>query len=298
MKDKLVLGIDIGGTNIRMAMVDEEFKLHKEIKYNSSILQRGYPAEVLSEIIEDYINEDRDNISHISIGMPSTINKNRDTVLSTPNIERFDDVKLKEILEKKLNIPTFIDKDACMLLYNDIYANKIDTEGLIAGCYIGTGIGFALLNNGIPLVGRNGALGELGHIPVVGSKVKCSCGLTGCLEMHAGGKNLQKIKEENFSDVDISDIFTLKISEEKIIEYVDIVADTLAIIINLLDPDALVLGGGVVNMKDFPYELLMDKVKEKSRMPYPRNNLNIIKSIQDSPFNGVRGAAVYVEKNK
>ena len=140
--------------------------------------------------------------------------------------------------------------------------------------------------------GKNGVSGELGHIPINGSTTHCGCGNEGCIENYAGGKFLVKYCQS--SEIDIETVFS-QMNEEDINSYIDFIAIAVATEINILDPEYVLLGGGVLSMDSFPYRLLEDKIHEHTRKPYPNDNLNLV-FVTDDPQKGVIGAAMYAKK--
>lgn len=295
MQKKYILGIDIGGTNFRIGLVSCEYTVEDFKIIPSSTLQNGGFIENLSKEIKEYINKYKNEIEAVGIGFPSCVSKDKKFVYSTPNMKNLDNVNVTDQLSAKINMPVFINKDVNFLMLDDIKKHKMEEDKIVLGFYIGTGFGNAVYINGHILEGKNGVAGELGHIPVMGSNDICSCGNTGCIEIYASGKNLQKIVKENFSEDKIDDVF-LKHSENEIIKkYIETLALPIATEINIFDPDYIIIAGGVPIMKGFPKEYLKECVYKHARKPYPAKNLNIIYSEHDQK-SGVLGAACYIRK--
>ena len=134
--------------------------------------------------------------------------------------------------------------------------------------------------------------GELGHIPVDGSTLICGCGNIGCMENLAGGKYLRSLTETVYPDTPIGELFTRHSSEPPLIRYVDRMAQAVATEINILDPDYVLIGGGVLAMKDFPRRTLEEMLLKRVRKPYPAENLQLLFP-EDRPEKGVVGAAYF-----
>lgn len=297
LNKKVVIGLDVGGTHIRMGAIDEKGEIIYENKFSSRSIECDDSAGALLLEIEKFISDCKGcEIEAVSIGFPSTINKDRSIVLSTPNIKGLNNVPIKEMYEKRLGMPVFIEKDGCMLMHYDILTNNISQSGMIIGCYIGTGLGNIILIDGAMWVGKDGAACELGHIPVIGGDRLCGCGNTGCLEMYAGGRALAELCERKFPDIAVSEIFTLHSDDEEVLEYVGKVAVAVATEINILNPDCIVLGGGVIFTQNFPYEYLIELIHKYTRKPYPEENLYIVRSNCEDHFAGVLGANIYARK--
>ena len=260
---KYILGIDIGGTNFRIGLVSQIYEITEFKIISIKELQKGNFIDNLIKQIEFYINLYKEEIEAIGIGFPSIVSKDKKYVYSTPNIKNLDNINITDSLEKKLNIPIYINKDVNFLILKDIKENKIKDDSIVIGLYIGTGFGNAIYINGQIIEGKHGVAGELGHIPVLGSEEVCSCGNIGCIEMYASGKALKKINDENFSETDINNIF-LEHGNTKIIKkYIDTLAIPIATEINILDPDYIIIAGGVTIMKEFPIGELKKSIYEK-----------------------------------
>ena len=294
---KYILGIDIGGTNFRIGLVSQIYEITEFKIISIKELQKGNFIDNLIKQIEFYINLYKEEIEAIGIGFPSIVSKDKKYVYSTPNIKNLDNINITDSLEKKLNIPIYINKDVNFLILKDIKENKIKDDSIVIGLYIGTGFGNAIYINGQIIEGKHGVAGELGHIPVLGSEEVCSCGNIGCIEMYASGKALKKINDENFSETDINNIF-LEHGNTKIIKkYIDTLAIPIATEINILDPDYIIIAGGVTIMKEFPIDELKKSIYEKARKPYPAEDMNIIVSNHDQK-SGILGAAYYIRNYK
>jgi len=291
-----IVGIDIGGTNIRMGAVGEANELLKEIRIKSSALEQGSPRESLLRLIRDFINSLEVTTRAVSIGFPSTINRERTKVLSTPNLKGFDNIEIKQSFQAALGLPVFIEKDACMLIYNDIETYKIPTTGMVIGFYIGTGLGNVILYEGKPIIGKDGATGELGHIPVIGRDDLCGCGLRGCLEMYAGGKGLEIMRARKFAQTPIERIFIEYPEDADLRAYVKNIAVAVVTEVNILNPDYIVLSGGVLAMDGFPYDELVAHIRSMTRFPIPGPDINIIRALSNSSSGGVTGAAIFARR--
>jgi allose kinase len=271
------LGIDIGGTNFRIGIVDENGVLTGFEKKSSSIFNDNNAVYALKAEISNYLMNMRmlDQISSIAIGVPSMVSKDKKTVYSTPNLKGLDNINLGDPLSEFFGIPVFVDRDVNFLLQSDISSLNLDKDKTILGFYIGTGLGNALYINGQLHCGKNGAAGELGHIPFIDLNEVCTCGNTGCAELRCSGRRLEHLVEQNFPDTKISDIFKEHSNHPIIQKYVKDLAIPIASEINIIDPDYIILAGGVIYMENFPIDLLVESIHFFTRKPYPEKNLDI-----------------------
>ena len=288
---KYVAAIDIGGTNLRIGLVDEDYRLtHFQKLPRVSVMSAEHPVEDLVQWLQSYIAASGLEISAVAAGVPATVDRDRRVVLSAPNIPGFDRVPLADGLERGLGIPAFLERDVSMIFTRDMEVFRLPREGVLIGCYVGTGIGNAICIDGRLLVGRDGAAGEIGHIPMMGRTEICGCGNIGCIELYAGGKNLERIAEN--LNVPIGEVFTQKSEDPVVLGYIDNIAIAVAAEINILNPELVVLGGGVLAMRDFPRKILEERIIARARKPYPAETLQFLYS-EEADENGVIGGGIY-----
>lgn len=295
MQDKYVIGIDIGGTHFRIGAVDEDCGVYAFQKVSvTKIFHSKDPLQDLRDSLEYYLEKEglSGMVSAVSIGFPATVNRERTVVLQAPNVSYMENLPVVEYLRHHLNLPVYIDRDVCMTLYYDRNRLGLMKTGILIGCYFGTGIGNAICIDGMLLSGKDGVAGELGHIPVAGSKEPCGCGNFGCMENLAGGKYLAKLCREHYTDTPVEHIFTRHGTDAMLKDFVERIAITVATEINILNPDDVLVGGGVPNMKDFPLDFLEEMIRFHTRKPYPERGLRL-HFVKDADDKSVIGAGIY-----
>ena len=289
-----VLSADIGGTNFRLGAVEEDGRITGFEKVpTGTVFSSGSVLRDLERMLRAF--SDGISFDAVAIGFPATLNRERTRVVQAPNIPFMENVPVCEHLQNALGVPVLAERDVTFALCYDAEKYSLPSEGLICGIYFGTGIGSAILADGKPLTGRHGSAGELGHIPVPGCTVPCGCGNTGCLEAVAGGKALARIQRERYPGTPIGDMFSLHGQDRPLLDFIDGMAVAVATELNILDPDQMLLGGGVLNMKDFPRSLLDEKIREHTRKPLPWRDLNLIYT-EDEADKSVVGGAVYARR--
>lgn len=296
MRNNCVIGIDIGGTNFRIGAVfpDGTVSHFRRIPVTQVFHTRD-ALDDLAFYLKDYcetLRYEGVKAETVSIGFPATLDRSRQVVLQAPNLPFMERLPVTAALSETLGLPVLIERDVTMALFYDRNKYQIPGTGIIAGIYFGTGIGNAICIDGVPLLGRNGTAGELGHIPVDGSGILCGCGNTGCMESLAGGKYLVRLVRERYPNTDISQIFSRHGAEPPLARFVDRMAIAAAAEINILDPDYILIGGGVPNMEGFPRELLLNRIICRVRKPRPAEDMQIIFT-DDAEEKGVIGAAWY-----
>ena len=310
------IGIDVGGTNVKIALVNEQ----GNIIYSNSIPTRaemGYEytinnmKEAIAELLKETKSEAK-SIEGIGFGFPGQIDYQKGVVRLAPNIPGWVEVPIAEIMEKEFGIPTRVDNDVrCAALGELNYGAGIGCENLIC-ITVGTGIGSGLIINGKLVRGASNAAGEIGHIKLdmTGGPL-CGCGDRGCLEAFASGPSIVAMAEEyikggkstKYRELANPDITPYIVSEAAKLgdpvakriftivgEYIGI---GLASVVNLLNPEKIIIGGGVAAAGD----LLLNPIKEsliKRAMPIAGSAVEIVPA-QLGNSAGVIGASLLIK---
>ena len=299
MKD-VIIGIDIGGTHLRIGAVDTAGQVSSfEKRESREVCGEGGSAQRLVALIRDYLarNNLSDSTRALAVGFPSTVSRDKRTVYSSPNLPLggeggLDGQDVVGLLQTALDMPVFLDKDTIFLLQYDLVRLNLRDSGCTIGIYYGTGIGNAIFLDGRFLTGKHGVAGELGHIPYHGSRNLCGCGSRGCAETHAGGYVLRNIWKERFADEPFAEIFLRHAEDSRIKQFIEAMAIPFATELNLFDPDQVIIGGGVVEMQGYPMDLLKGYVHEFVRKPYPGEDFALLRA-SNAPETGVVGGAYY-----
>ncbi len=310
------IGIDVGGTNVKIALVNDK----GNIIYSNSIPTRAemgyeYTINNMKEAISELIKEtksDKKSIEGIGFGFPGQIDYQKGIVRLAPNIPGWVEVPIAEIMEKEFGIPTRVDNDVrCAALGELNYGAGIGCENLIC-ITVGTGIGSGLIINGKLVRGASNAAGEIGHIKLdMHGGPLCGCGDRGCLEAFASGPSIVAMAEEyikggkstKYRELANPDITPYIVSEAAkqgdpvakriftiVGEYIGI---GLASVVNLLNPEKIIIGGGVAAAGD----LLLNPIKEnliKRAMPIAGSAVEIVPA-QLGNSAGVIGASLLIK---
>ncbi|GAA0382147.1 allose kinase [Bacillus horti] len=293
-----VIGVDIGGTHIRIGAVASDnslsfFQKHKVYE----VIDVDQPIESLIFFLDAYIQENLriEQVLAVGMGFPSIISKDKKSIHSTPNLECLSNTNIVDRIEAFFSIPVFIENDVNYLLQFEIAKRDIGEQDIVLGFYIGTGFGNSIYINQQFLEGKNGAAAELGHIPVMGNEEICQCGNVGCIEMHASGKALVALHKKYFSDVPFHQVFAKYGSDSKIDAFIRALAVPIATEINIFDPHLVMIGGGVISMEQFPKERLEYHIQSYCRKPYPAQGLKM-EYAEDTNAAGILGAATAIFK--
>lgn len=283
------LGIDIGGTKINAGIFDDSGKLLEKLTVRT--------ADVAS--IEDFIKSAADHFSEkhgrpdfCGIGIPGTVSGDGRRIIKVPNAAVTED--LPERVGKRLGIPTLAVQDSRAAAWGEYTLGAgAGTKTLIC-VTLGTGIGTGIVMDGKIVTGASGAAGELGHIPCptlpgASAKRPCGCGKTGCTEKYAAGIGLDLTARENGFDGARELIDAAESGDEKaagiIADAVEILGRTLVGAVNLLDPDVLLLSGGLSERKIITDPLIRYIEKHAYSAGKPRK-IGLSKLGADSPLYG------------
>ncbi len=275
-----VLAADVGGTNTRMAVVNENGDIHTLLK-KSTHCKEGRD-EMISFIISfagEAIGKSKlppEKICGMGIGFPGPLNAETGTIFNPPNLNGWDSVPLKEILEKELKMPVEIENDANAAALGEWWKGAGSGTNSLFCITLGTGVGGGIILNGKVWHGASSIAGEIGHTTVIRDGIKCTCGNIGCLETYAcSGGILKRVNGALLKDADsgLQLLTNLKQVDQMIMQgneiIINVIKETgvilgiaIANVTNLLNPEMIVLFGGVTNLG----EHLIEPLKEEVRM--------------------------------
>ncbi|NLM87109.1 MAG: allose kinase [Clostridiales bacterium] len=263
-----VLALDIGGTNTRIALVEQDGTLTHFLRFPSSQWNKENPLRGLIQVIETYLKEHKpDRLLAVALGVPGAVDRTQRFVVNVPTIPSLDGTALADELEAAFRLPVYLDRDVVMLYHQAAHELRIPGDALTACFFIGTGLGNLLVFNGVPYTGDHGIAGELGHIPLQGKEGVCGCGQRGCAELYMCGHGMVALRNKHYPGEDPDLLFTLHVNEQPVQDYLNLMADVIATEMIILDPGAVLFGGGIIQMPDFPFEMFVDKVSKRLRSP-------------------------------
>ena len=283
------IGIDLGGTKTEGILLDDSLNVIQRTRVSTP--QNNY-QEIINQIVS-LVNDLSKNITNFSVGVctPGAISK-KTGLLKNSNTQCLIGMPIKEDLEKKLDKKISIENDANCFAISEATMGSAKNHSVVFGVIMGTGVGGGIVIDGEIYHGRTNIAGEWGHHTLHQNGNKCYCGKNGCVETYISGPALEKRWEEltgkKKSMPEIlknSDLSQFRQWKE---EFLDNFGTGLANVIDILDPDVIVLGGGLSNI-DFLYsegaKNVYDKVfSDLVDTPILKNNLG------DSA--GVFGAAL------
>ena len=260
------IGLDIGGTKIQGAVIDENGEILKT--YRLETCAREGKDKVLDNIskIIDFLKTDE--IEAIGVGTPGFIDSENGIVTFAGNIDGWTGLNLKEELEKRSSLPVFVENDANIALVCEKWLGSGKGFDDIVMITIGTGLGGAVYNKKMGLLsGSNFQGAELGHIILHPNGEYCTCGQSGCAESYCSGTAIVRHYEElTRNRLEGQEIFELADKDENAKKVIDRFTSDLAWFLtslrNIFDPQTIIIGGGVINSKNFWWNDVLEKFNE------------------------------------
>lgn len=259
MSKKLLWGVDLGGTKIECAVIEASTK-QVIIRSRSSTQQKNGYDHILKQIkslVEKVGKEINSYPAKLGVGTPGTIDS-LSGLLKNSNTVCMNNKPVKKDLEKIMKIPIITSNDAnCFALAETkmgVVKDLAVEPEVVFGIIMGTGVGGGIVINGKVLNGLHGIAGEWGHNYLDEAAGTCYCGKAGCVEMVISGTALQKFYHELGGEkIPLKNIFKKIEQDENARKTLDrlheMFGKAVANVINILDPDVIVLGGGVGNVK-------------------------------------------------
>lgn len=304
MPDKFIIGIDLGGTNLKIALLDLKYRIKdKKVLSTQAFVNKESLISAIVYSVNAVIEHNRlkrANILGLGLGLPGPIDARRGMVHFFPNIRGWKEVNLKSILERKLRLPVFLDNDANLMALAEYKLGAAKGRRQAVCLTLGTGVGGGIIIDGRLYRGANNATGEIGHIPINEKGPRCNCGGYACLEAYIGNNRIMKEARRLFKrSISLEGLDSLaKRQNKQAIAIWSKVSERLALalvgVVNLLNPDCIVIGGGVANIG----KILFDKVREiiaKRAMSVQSRHVKIFKAKLGGDA-GLIGAAVLVRE--
>ncbi len=309
-KPEFVFAADLGGTHLRVATVDRNGKIY--CRQMQPTPQAEKPNEIVRALIDAVHGCERKTaeqggvLSAVSVVVPGTVNVAEGVVVKAPNVPCLDGFRLAAALESELEWPVILENDANAAAIGEMWRGAGQGHRTLICVTLGTGVGGGIILDGKLWRGVNGSAAEIGHIgvdPFAG--VACTCGSRGCLEVYASATAIVRMTREarprypNSVLHDTEDLTSAKIyqagkeGDELAIEvfrrmgvYLGI---GLASLINVLDPDIVIIGGGLSNGWELFEKHMHQQVMERA-FPIPARRVKILRA-QCGDDAGLLGAA-------
>ncbi|MGD8280977.1 MAG: ROK family protein [Gemmatimonadota bacterium] len=293
MSDGWVVGVDIGGTNLVVGTVPAGGGLPDAMRSGFTRSERGADA-VMDDVVvmaNAVIDETlahhggtRADVVGVGIGCPGPLDLDAGVVLETPNLG-WSDYPVRDRISRPLDLPATLDNDANCATYGEWWQGAGRGTRSLVGLTLGTGIGGGVILDGRIVHGVSGAAGEIGHTTIDFTGRRCACGNYGCLEAYASGPNIAARAREGIEAGDRSILVDLvdgeldritavtvydallqgdEHAQAVMLETAKILGAGIANVVNMLNPEVVVVVGGVTRAGDHLFTPLRSEVRRRA----------------------------------
>lgn len=288
-----IVGVDIGGTNVVVGLVPMEGGEPRAVRSFETRPERGPEdlvervADAVGRAIETVLAEEgasEDSVAGMGIGSPGPLDRASGVVLDTPNLG-WKDLPLRDLLSEATGLRATLDNDANCATFGEWWRGAGRDVDNLVGLTLGTGIGGGIVLRGELVHGASDAAGEIGHMSIDFTGRRCACGNYGCLEAYCSGPNIAARAREGIEagvetvltdlvDGDLARITAATVYEavvleddyanEVMTETAKILGAGIANIINVLNPEVVVIAGGVTRAGSHLFQPLKSEVRRRA----------------------------------
>lgn len=270
-----IVVVDIGGTHVRVGHVSAGKPSSTITTTSSVVLQTTDARTKLAELAKAHAEHHGLSPAVVVMGLPGLINQTQDTFDHCNNIPQLEGAGLRHQLSQLLDCAVLVEQDIMLQLLGEHRKGSVRDSPAVLAVYFGTGIGAAYLQDGNPF--RRGASSlQAGHIPMLARGTPCLCGNKDCVESHASGHTLQALAVR--SGVPVDKLFSHRLNPEidqALDEFVMLQAWMVATAVTLLEPDDVLIGGGITEMADYPLDTLERIIRDHLQRPIPASTVCI-----------------------
>jgi len=295
-RTRYVLGVDLGGTNIVVGAMPEDGSRELAIRSEPTHAERGSEAvvdrivsmiaQVISDVIASHDAQPHDFLG-VGIGAPGPLDRERGVVVVAPNLG-WRDFPLRDAISDRIRLPATLDNDANCATLGEWWRGAAQGGRNVVGITIGTGIGGGIVIGGKLYHGSSDVAGEIGHTTIDSTGRYCRCGNYGCLEAYASGPAIALRAREALERDEVSALHKMVKGDLDLLTAatvyeaahrgdalaLEVVRDTarflgtgIANLLNTVNPDVVVITGGVTRAGDRLFEPLRAEVKRRAFRP-------------------------------
>lgn len=316
------VGIDVGGTNLKAGLVDEHGQILATTKMKiAQIKDQETLALTMANMtreLAEMAGVPMEEIASVGVGVPGTVEIRSGSLIYSCNLS-LRNVPLRRLFHKHLRMPLYIENDANCAALGEYYVGAGRDSKRFLMITLGTGVGGGIIHNGKIFHGSNGMAGEVGHMTIAYGGQPCPCGRCGCWEQYASASALKRMTREaierwpesvlsrvvaeNNGVVSGQSAFIAArqgdpVGQEVCRDYINYLGAGIANLVNIFQPDALAIGGGVSNEDDECLLFPLRKVVEKEAIPCsPEKRTHIVRAELGNQA-GMIGAALLGKKKR
>jgi glucokinase len=283
------IGIDLGEATLKGALISDTGEIIHKTRFDT---EPHTPDAMFGQVVEAALalRDDKNGggrVAGIGIGIPGLVNRKTNRIEVMPNLPALSQVDITAELSRETGLPVILDNDANAAAYGELQVGAARGRREVFFAKLGNGIGAGLIINGQIYRGATGFAGEFGHMTIDPEGIECACGNIGCLETIAAGPNIVRRTRERLYRDRTSSLSRLAIPRDREFTAEDIaraaregdemaqvmmertgmfLGIALAAVINLLNVEMVVMGGGVMDAGDL---ILKPTIKETRRRAFP-----------------------------
>src|SRR3954454_3049635 len=282
------VGVDLGGTNLRIAAVDSDGNLLEKVTLGTHVIKgRDYVIGEMTDAIKSLVTKysTKMELEGVGIGVPGIIDKRTGMLRESPNLPGWDDYPVRDEIQRILGAPVILENDANVAAFGEGWLGAARGYNEVCMITLGTGVGGGIVLAGRIWQGMNGMAGEVGHMTVDPNGHPCKCGNIGCAEQYASATAVMRMAREEIdsgsapelaelaahSNIEFSAraVFNLALQGDKAAQRVyDKVGWALGVLVadlvNMLNLRMYVIGGGVSNAWQAFAPKMFDELKKRS----------------------------------
>ena len=275
-EDRYFIGVDISAFEIKIGLMDISGRMRKvetdtKFRQNNTHDNLEEICEGVKRMIENTEGLEASMVLGININLPGRVNSSKGTSATVYALEDTASTPLTEILSDKIGIPVYIENDTKAMTYGEHMSGHSKSHSNMCYINIGWGLGLGLILNGKLYYGKDGYSGEFGHVHLYDNNILCHCGKKGCLETEVSGRAIARKLIERIENGETS-MLSGKVRSGAIITTSDIIKaveneDALCIelisaagtelghqlagLVNILNPDIIVIGGSLSKIESY-----------------------------------------------
>jgi len=313
MKNIYTIGIDIGGTKTSFGLISQTGNIIFKFTEPTETIGGNHLLTQIEFGIKKLLVKSHDlnaQVIAIGIGSPGRVSIEEGKILDcTPNIKNWAGIEVKVYFEKIFKLPIFIDNDANVAAFGEFYIRKLEgkKEETFVFLTIGTGLGSGVIYKDNLFRGKASA-SEIGHMILQMDGRQCNCGQKGCFEMYVSGVALETQAKNRLKDYSSSKLNSLdenNLKSHKIFEFakdgdefaqilinefIKGLSNALISLVNIFEPDIILLGGGISKQKDMFLEKTLELVENNINIKnFNANIIQIAKTVENA---GIIGAGL------
>ena len=310
---KFTVGIDIGGTNTKLGLVDSEGHLLRRVNFSTNPLLCFADYQILLTSALEEVTHDipREDLLGVGMGVPGA-NGKTGSIPEAANIPFLTEIPLQSALKELWNLPVFVAKDANAAALGEMLFGSAKGMDHFILLTLGTGLGSGVVINGKIVSGSNGLAAEYGHSVLVKNGRSCNCGQRGCFETYVSATGLKRTAISLLANTNqhsiLRDLSPNQLDAQKIAEaseYGDEIAKMaikktaqwlglkMVDLVVLTDPEAIILAGGLSKIGDYFLQTVRESL-DKNLLPMFKGKVKIVYSSLGSDDAAILGAASLV----